>query len=70
MLLVIHAHIHVHLPDVLMLQFPGFEVEEDKAFQDIIVENQIQVEVFGLRTDALLPRHKRKALAQFKQEGL
>ena len=46
-----HAHVHVHLTDVLMRQLARFEIEQDEALQQVIVENQIDKKVFRVRAD-------------------
>ena len=63
--LVIHPHIHAHLADVLMAKFAGFHVKQHKTLEQLVVKHQVNVEVLSLGADAMLPRHKCKALAQF-----
>jgi hypothetical protein len=62
-----HAHIHIHLADVLMAQFAGFQVDDDKTLEQVVVEDQIEIEVAGFGTDTHLTGDEREALAQFEQ---
>ena len=39
--LVIHSDVHIHLPNILMSDLVGFQVDKYKTFQNIIVEYQI-----------------------------
>ena len=36
---VVHAHIHVHLADVLVAEFAGFQVYQHKAFEQVVVKH-------------------------------
>lgn len=65
-----HSHIHVDLADVLMGEFGGLEVDDDEAFQDVVVEDEIEVEVAGLGADAHLAGDEGEAMAHFQQEAL
>lgn len=60
---VVHAHVHVHLPYVLMGQLAAFEIKNDKALQQVIVEHQVNIEVFALCADPLLPGDESEAFA-------
>jgi hypothetical protein len=51
-------------------KFASLEVEEDEAFKQIVVENEVEVEVLRFRADALLARDEGKALAEFEEERL
>lgn len=63
-----HPHIHIHLADVSMGEFPDLQVDEDKTLKQIIIEDKIDIEVGGLRTDPKLATNKRKTLTQFHQK--
>ena len=39
--LVVHAHIHVHLPDIAGAELAAFEINDYKAFEQVVVEHQI-----------------------------
>ena len=67
---IIHADIHVHLPYVLMRDLLCFQVDEDKAFQYVIVKHEVDVLVLLLRMDMLLSCHKSISLPKFHQEFL
>ena len=64
------VYIHLHLSNILMGQLSHFEVNQHKAFQNVVVEHQINVEVLTVQCEPLLPSHKRKASAQFQKELL
>ena len=53
-----------------MRQLARFQIEEHKAFQEVVVEDQVHMEVLGAGADALLPRHEGKVLAEFHQKAL
>ncbi len=53
-----------------MRQAPHLQVNEQEAFQQEIVEHQINVEMLRLGRNAVLPGDEGKAFSQFKQEGL
>ena len=65
-----HADIHVDLADVLMCELGGLEVDDDEAFQDVVIEDEIEVEVAGLGTDAHLAGDEGEAMAHFQEEAL
>ena len=44
---VVHPHIHVHLTDVLMRDPGGLQVDQHEAFQDVVVEDQVDEVVMG-----------------------
>ena len=67
---VIHPHIHVHLSHVLVGDLSLFQVDEDKALQEIVVENKVDVEVAHVGEDMLLTGHKRKSTPHLNQEIL
>ncbi len=53
-----------------MGKFSGFQVKEDEAFEQVIVENQVDVEILAFGADTHLPGDEGKTLAQFQQKGL
>ena len=65
-----HSHVHVDLADVLMGELGGLEVDDDEAFQDVVIENEIEVEVAGLGADTHLAGDEGEAVAHFQQEAL
>jgi len=67
---VVEADIHIHLADVLVCEFLCLEVEEHEAFEQVIVEHQVKVEVTRLGADALLASDEGKVFAQFQEKGL
>ena len=64
------VEVHVHLADVLVLHFAGFQVEQHEAAQYAVVEHQIHAVVAVVERDAKLPPHEREALAEFEQKFL
>ena len=48
----------------------GFQIKQREAFEQVVVENQINVKVRRFSADAELSADKRKAFAQFEQESL
>ena len=66
---VVHANVHVHLSDVLVGELARLEIEEDEALEQVVVEDEIDVKVFGLGADALLPSDKGEALAQLSKNA-
>ena len=64
----IPGYVGVELAEVFMGELVHFELDEDMAFQDTMVENQIH-EPSGLSDDdALLPGFEAKAVTEFHQE--
>ncbi|MFT6241049.1 MAG: hypothetical protein ACJAQT_003144 [Akkermansiaceae bacterium] len=53
-----------------MREFFCFEVDDDEAFQDIMIEDQIKKEVGGLGADPHLADDEGKAVPHFEQELL
>ena len=65
-----HAHVHVHLANILMGEFSGFQVKEAEAFEQVVVEHQVNVEGLGFGADAHLAGDEGKAFAQLQQKSL
>ena len=63
-----HAHVHVHLPNILVCEFAGFEVEQRKALQDMVIEYKIDIEGFCFSIDPVLAFDKAKSFSQFEQK--
>jgi len=51
-------------------RFAGFQVDNNKAFEQVVVEHQIHIKMAGFGADAHLSDDKRKTLAQFEEEFL
>jgi hypothetical protein len=64
----IPRHIGVELPQVFMAEGVHFEFNEDMAFKDAMVENEIHKASGFSYDDALLPGFETKPIAQFQQE--
>ena len=67
---VVHPHIHVHLPDILMGDFRGIEVNEQKSLQQVVVEDEVYVEVADICAYMLLPCNECVAFTEFEQKFL
>src|SRR4051794_38107043 len=67
---VVVVDVELHLPKIGVRELLYFEVEKDVAFQNDVVENQVDIEVIAFQRDSLLPRHKSEPSAQFQQETL
>lgn len=48
----------------------GLEIEEHETLKQVVVEDQVDVEVFGLGADPELSCHERESSAEFEQELL
>ena len=62
--------VHLHLSDVLMGKIARFEVNEDEAFQDIVIEYEVDMEVPPVEVDVLLPCDEGEAAPEFQEEFL
>ena len=68
--LVEHAHIHIHLPHILMGNAAGFQINQHKAFEDKIVKNQINEVIAGVGSDEFLSFNECVSFAQFQEKML
>lgn len=59
------AKIHIHLADVVVLDFVHFEIDEDEATEVTVVEDEIDVIMGVVQRDAVLPPDESEAFAQF-----
>ena len=62
------ADIHVHLSDVGMAKLFRFEIEQDEALEQVVVEDEVHIEVAGLRADTELPPDEGKAFPHLHEE--
>jgi len=60
--------IEVHLAGVLRLEGSHLQVDDNKAAQSYVVEEQIKLEVFAADFERLLAANKGEADTEFKQE--
>lgn len=67
---IVHPYVHVHLPDILMGDFRGLEINEQKGFQHVVVEDEVYVEVSDICAYMLLACDECVAFAEFEQEFL
>jgi alkylated DNA nucleotide flippase Atl1 len=54
----IRTYVHIHLADILVRQLTTPQIKNNKAFQDVIVEDQVDVKIFAFGADALLASDK------------
>ncbi len=64
------VQIKIHLPGVAMFEGADFEVDEQMAAEEAVVEDEVDVVVLFADGDALLPGLEAEAGAEFEQEGL
>ena len=69
-LAVVVVDVHLHLSNVLVLQFADFQVKEDEAAQEPVVKHQVYDEMLFVKREADLAAHERKAGTEFQQELL
>jgi hypothetical protein len=62
------VHVHLHLPEILMGDFADFQIDQDVAAQQAIVEDKIDEEVLFVEGEALLARFEEEAFAEFEEE--
>ena len=62
--------VHLHLPDVLMGEIARFEVDEDEAFQNIVIEHEVDMEVPSVEVDVLLPCDKGETAPKLQEKFL
>ncbi len=68
--IVVHAHIHIHLPDILMGDTLRFQVYQHVAFENDIVEYEVYIIILGTCANELLTFHESKALTHLHYEVL
>lgn len=66
--LIIHPHIHIHLPNILMRDLGRFEVNQHEALENVVIENEVNEIVFFLGMNVLLARDERISLPHLHQE--
>jgi hypothetical protein len=62
-LLFIKADLAIHLTDILVGEFSYFQVRQHNALKQVVIEHQVDVEIFVGKADAVLTRYERKAAA-------
>ena len=53
-----------------MRKFPRFQIDKDKAFEDIIIKDQINIKVLIVKRNAMLPSNEREPSSKFQQKFL
>lgn len=66
-LAVVVVDVHLHLSDVLVLEFADFQVKEDEAAQKPVVKHQVHDEMLLVKREADLAAHERKAGTEFQE---
>jgi len=61
-------HVHIHLSDILMCQPSRLEIDEYETFQDIVIEDKIDIKLRCFSTDPELAANKRESFSQFQEE--
>lgn len=64
------AEVQVHLPDVVVLHVVHFQVNENEAAEDAVVEDEVDPVVGVVQGDAVLSTDEGEAFAQFQKKGL
>jgi len=64
------VEVEIHLPGVAVPEGTNFEVDEQVAAENPVVENEVEVVVFVADGDAPLPGLETKAGSEFQEEGL
>jgi hypothetical protein len=59
--------VHLHLAEVLVGEFVDFEVDEDVAAEESVVEDEIDVEVVFFEAEAFLAGLEEEAFAEFEK---
>lgn len=68
--LVVHAHVHIHLPHVLVRDLVRLQINQEEALEQVVVEHQVDVIVIDVGVHVLLATYVGKALAQLHDEAL
>jgi hypothetical protein len=63
------AQVKLHLPGMLRAEFLQLEVHGHKPPQFAMIEQQVDIKVFIVHPDPLLPRNEGETIAEFEQEG-
>jgi hypothetical protein len=64
------ANVSIELANVFMVEFSHLEFDQDMAFEDPVVKDQIDVELSVSDQNALLTGFKAKPMSQFQEEFL
>src|SRR3954468_24264035 len=68
--LVIIIDVELKLADIFVRQLADVQVDQDVAFQNGMVEDQVDIKMVSIQRDALLTRHDRETSAQLQEKGL
>jgi len=64
------VQIEIHLAGVGVGEFPGFEIDENEAFQTGMKKHQVDAVPFIPDAQALLASHDGEVIAEFEEEVL
>ena len=65
-----HADIAIHLSHIPVRYLSYFEVDQQVAFEDAVIKDQINIEIGILKAQTFLVGNKGKALAKLQEEVL
>ena len=66
----IEADVAVHLADVLVGELADLVIDEDEAFQEVVVEDEIDKELVAFEAEEFLAGNEAEAAPKFEEEGL
>lgn len=49
---IIEAHIHIHPLDILAGKVAGLQIDQHKAYEQVVVEHQVHIEILGFIVEA------------------
>src|SRR5271157_329322 len=64
------VQIEIHLASVGVGEFPGFEIDENEAFQTAVKKHQVNAVPFIPDAQALLASYEGEVIAEFEEEVL
>ena len=63
-------NVRLSITDILMGQFTGFQIKQHEAFQQVVIEDKVNIEVLRLSADAVLTSDKRESFPEFQEKRL
>ena len=66
--LLVVVEIEIHLSNIFMLNLTNLQIDKNKAFQDTMIKNEIDLIRSACNNDFLLSADIGKALSEFKEE--
>lgn len=65
---IVHPNVHINLADILMGDRTHLQVNQNITFQFDVVEYKVDVVIFRIGHNMLLPGHESKSLSHFHEE--